>query len=149
MHRCSDAGASHTVTAKSPLQNSAILLHFAKLREIKIKFFSNVLADCCYIIIAAVPYPSRRSKPRNPVLRPAVRWKPLLLLLCVPSTNSAPRGHVLGRPVTAGIGRLSEGPLQRGRKSWGELGRENGVRAQGAGRRRGGGAYGRSERGGD
>ena len=34
--------------------------HFAKLCEIKFKFFSNVLADCCYIIIAAVPDPNRR-----------------------------------------------------------------------------------------
>ena len=44
-------------------------LHFARLCKIKIKFFSNfwrinffnVLADCCYIIIAAVSDPSRRS----------------------------------------------------------------------------------------
>ena len=68
MHCCSDAGASYT--AKSPLQNRSF--QFAKLREIKIKAFSIVLADCCYIIIAAVPYLSRRSKPRNPILRPAM-----------------------------------------------------------------------------
>ena len=63
MYRFSDGGASHT--AKSPLQNRPC--HLARLCEIKIKFFPNVLADRCYIIIAAVPGPSRRSKPRNPV----------------------------------------------------------------------------------
>ena len=63
MCRCSDAGASQT--AKSQLRNRPF--HFAKLCEIKIKFFSNVLADCCYIVIAAVQCQSCRSKPRNPV----------------------------------------------------------------------------------
>ena len=49
--------------SNSQLQNRPF--HFAKLSEIKIKFFPNVLADCCYMIIAEVPYPSSRSKPRT------------------------------------------------------------------------------------
>ena len=54
-------------------------------RKIKINFFPNVLAGCCYIIIAAVPYPRRRSKPWNPILSPALQcqdlqfpWIPLM-----------------------------------------------------------------------
>ena len=45
--------------------------HFAKLCGIKIKFVSNGLAYCCYIIIAAMPDQSGRSKSWNPVLSSA------------------------------------------------------------------------------
>ena len=70
MHHCGDAGAQASHAAKSQLQNRPF--HFAKLSKIKIKCFFIVLEDCCYIIIAAVPYPSCRSKTQNPILCPAV-----------------------------------------------------------------------------
>ena len=45
---------------------NSILPDFVKLL---IKFLSKVSADCCHIIIAAVPGPSRRFKPRNDMCR--------------------------------------------------------------------------------
>ena len=124
IHSLSDTGAFHT--AKSPLQyrpfhsaksadfaewngrfcsrfHSAKLceikngFHSAKLCEIKIKFFSNVLAVCCYIIIAAVSDPSRGSKPRNPILRPAVQC-------------TEPEPHCEAQVVSGGIAALPDDP---------------------------------------
>ena len=66
MDRFSDAGASHT--AKSPLRNSAITFCEIKIRPIVLNTNKTAL-----IIVFELSYLSRRSKPRNPVLRPAVQ----------------------------------------------------------------------------
>ena len=76
MDRFSDAGASHT--AKSPLRNSAITFCEIKIRPIVLNTNKTTL-----IIVFVLSDPSRRSKPRNPVLRPAVQcfgWGSELIL---------------------------------------------------------------------
>ena len=66
MDRFSDAGASHT--AKSSLQNSAITFCEIKIRPIVLNTNKTAL-----IIVFEMSYSSRRSKPLNPVLCPAVQ----------------------------------------------------------------------------
>ena len=74
MDRFSDAGASQT--AKSPLQNSVITFCEIKIRPIVLNTNKTTL-----IIVFVLSYPSHRSKPRNPVLRPAVQWLKYLNML--------------------------------------------------------------------
>ena len=45
--------------------------HFAKLCEIKDQVFPQCLADCCYVIIAAVTDPSRKSKTSKSCFAPS------------------------------------------------------------------------------
>ena len=66
MDRFSDAGASHT--AKSPLQNFVITYCEIKIRLIVLNTNKTTL-----FIVFELSYPSRRSKPGNPDLRPAVQ----------------------------------------------------------------------------
>ena len=66
MDSFSDAGASHT--AKSQLQNSVITFCKIKIRPIALNTNKTAL-----IIVFELSYQSRRSKPQNPVLRPAVQ----------------------------------------------------------------------------
>ena len=68
MDRFSDAGASHT--AKSPLQNSVITFCEIKIRPIVLNTNKTAL-----IIVFELSYLSRKSKPRNPVMRPAVQCR--------------------------------------------------------------------------
>ena len=66
MHHFSDAKASHT--AKSPLQNLVITFCAIKIRQILLSTDKNAL-----IIVFELSYPSRRSKPRKPILHPAMQ----------------------------------------------------------------------------
>ena len=76
MHLFSDAGAFHKITAAKIGHSN--LPDFVKLNQV----FFQCLADCCYIIIAAVPDPSRRSKPPNIVCtQPCKEFRCLLLVL--------------------------------------------------------------------
>ena len=62
----SDALASHT--AKSQLQNLVITFCEIKIRPIVLNTYKTTL-----IIVFVLSYLGRRSKPQNPVLRPAVQ----------------------------------------------------------------------------
>ena len=49
-------------------------LHFARMWEIKIRSILLNTYKTALIIVYGLSYPSRRSKPPNPILHPAVQW---------------------------------------------------------------------------